>query len=101
MFIENLLVITAATEETDGFNRFMRTVTEFNYTVKVIHTHTNTSRAKCTALLTDCVGWIYCKLHSMLMGLMENTVLRSHLFLPLCESKADPSVLSINDCTER
>ncbi|XP_030631845.1 multifunctional procollagen lysine hydroxylase and glycosyltransferase LH3 [Chanos chanos] len=33
---ENLLVITAATEETDGFNRFMRTVREFNYTVKVL-----------------------------------------------------------------
>ncbi|XP_078101512.1 multifunctional procollagen lysine hydroxylase and glycosyltransferase LH3 [Sander vitreus] len=33
---ENLLVITAATEETDGFNRFMRTAGEFNYTVKVL-----------------------------------------------------------------
>ncbi|XP_064185073.1 multifunctional procollagen lysine hydroxylase and glycosyltransferase LH3 isoform X1 [Anguilla rostrata] len=33
---ENLLVITAATEETDGFNRFMRTIREFNYTVKVL-----------------------------------------------------------------
>uniref|UniRef100_A0A1A8KAZ1 procollagen-lysine 5-dioxygenase n=2 Tax=Nothobranchius TaxID=28779 RepID=A0A1A8KAZ1_NOTKU len=33
---ENLLVITAATEETDGFNRFMRTSREFNYTVKVL-----------------------------------------------------------------
>ncbi|KAJ8281916.1 hypothetical protein COCON_G00044350 [Conger conger] len=33
---ENLLVITAATEETDGFNRFMRTAREFNYTVKVL-----------------------------------------------------------------
>lgn len=32
---ENLLVITAATEATDGFNRFMRTAKEFNYTVKV------------------------------------------------------------------
>ncbi|KAJ4945105.1 hypothetical protein JOQ06_013643 [Pogonophryne albipinna] len=31
--VENLLVITAATEETDGFNRFMRTAREFNYTV--------------------------------------------------------------------
>lgn len=39
---ENLLVITAATEETDGFNRFMRTAHEFNYTVKVTHTHTHT-----------------------------------------------------------
>ncbi|KAF7640837.1 hypothetical protein LDENG_00010840 [Lucifuga dentata] len=37
---ENLLVITAATDETDGFNRFMRTAREFNYTVKVTHTHT-------------------------------------------------------------
>lgn len=38
MFVraENLLVITAATEETDGFVRFMRTAREFNYTVKVI-----------------------------------------------------------------
>ncbi|XP_036403801.1 multifunctional procollagen lysine hydroxylase and glycosyltransferase LH3 [Megalops cyprinoides] len=33
---ENLLVITAATEETDGFKRFMRSVREFNYTVKVL-----------------------------------------------------------------
>ncbi|XP_037533039.1 multifunctional procollagen lysine hydroxylase and glycosyltransferase LH3 [Nematolebias whitei] len=33
---ENLLIITAATEETDGFNRFMRTAREFNYTVKVL-----------------------------------------------------------------
>ncbi|XP_049424197.1 multifunctional procollagen lysine hydroxylase and glycosyltransferase LH3 isoform X7 [Epinephelus fuscoguttatus] len=33
---DNLLVITAATEETDGFNRFMRTAHEFNYTVKVL-----------------------------------------------------------------
>uniref|UniRef100_A0A3P8TZE8 procollagen-lysine 5-dioxygenase n=1 Tax=Amphiprion percula TaxID=161767 RepID=A0A3P8TZE8_AMPPE len=33
---ENLLVITAATEETDGFQRFMRTAREFNYTVKVL-----------------------------------------------------------------
>uniref|UniRef100_A0A4W6BTW8 procollagen-lysine 5-dioxygenase n=1 Tax=Lates calcarifer TaxID=8187 RepID=A0A4W6BTW8_LATCA len=32
----NLLVITAATEETDGFKRFMRTTREFNYTVKVL-----------------------------------------------------------------
>ncbi|KAG7236230.1 hypothetical protein INR49_001146 [Caranx melampygus] len=35
-FTENLLVITAATEETDGFDRFMRTAREFNYTVKVL-----------------------------------------------------------------
>ncbi|XP_061816438.1 multifunctional procollagen lysine hydroxylase and glycosyltransferase LH3 [Nerophis lumbriciformis] len=33
---ENLLVITAATEETDGFLRFMRTAKEFNYTVKIL-----------------------------------------------------------------
>ncbi|XP_037832688.1 multifunctional procollagen lysine hydroxylase and glycosyltransferase LH3 [Kryptolebias marmoratus] len=33
---ENLLIVTAATEETDGFNRFMRTAREFNYTVKVL-----------------------------------------------------------------
>ncbi|KAJ8254739.1 hypothetical protein GJAV_G00196850 [Gymnothorax javanicus] len=33
---ENLLVITAATEETDGFKRFMRTAREFNYTVRVL-----------------------------------------------------------------
>ncbi|KAF3698361.1 Procollagen-lysine,2-oxoglutarate 5-dioxygenase 3 [Channa argus] len=33
---ENLLVITAATEETDGFQRFMRTARELNYTVKVL-----------------------------------------------------------------
>lgn len=39
VFAENLLVITVATEETDGFLRFMRTAQEFNYTVKVTHTH--------------------------------------------------------------
>lgn len=33
---ENLLVITAATEETDGFKRFMKTASQFNYTVKVL-----------------------------------------------------------------
>ncbi|KAG9269442.1 procollagen-lysine,2-oxoglutarate 5-dioxygenase 3-like [Astyanax mexicanus] len=33
---DELLVITAATEETDGFHRFMRTAREFNYTVKVL-----------------------------------------------------------------
>ncbi|XP_060750983.1 multifunctional procollagen lysine hydroxylase and glycosyltransferase LH3 [Tachysurus vachellii] len=33
---DDLLVITAATEETDGFKRFMRTAQEFNYTVKVL-----------------------------------------------------------------
>uniref|UniRef100_A0A3Q4GC47 PLOD1-3-like GT domain-containing protein n=1 Tax=Neolamprologus brichardi TaxID=32507 RepID=A0A3Q4GC47_NEOBR len=32
-FCENLLVITVATEETDGFLRFVRTAQEFNYTV--------------------------------------------------------------------
>lgn len=41
VFAENLLVITVATEETDGFLRFMRTAQEFNYTVKVTHTHTS------------------------------------------------------------
>uniref|UniRef100_A0A8C9U3H1 procollagen-lysine 5-dioxygenase n=1 Tax=Scleropages formosus TaxID=113540 RepID=A0A8C9U3H1_SCLFO len=33
---DNLLVITAATEETDGFSRFMRTAHQLNYTVKVL-----------------------------------------------------------------
>ncbi|KAJ0060293.1 hypothetical protein NL108_008447 [Boleophthalmus pectinirostris] len=33
---EDLLVITAATEETDGFKRFMKTAAQFNYTVKVL-----------------------------------------------------------------
>ncbi|XP_034020441.1 multifunctional procollagen lysine hydroxylase and glycosyltransferase LH3 [Thalassophryne amazonica] len=33
---DNLLVITVATEETDGFKRLMRTAREFNYTVKVL-----------------------------------------------------------------
>lgn len=33
---EKLVVITAATEETDGFHRFMKTATQFNYTVKVL-----------------------------------------------------------------
>ncbi|MFT7796405.1 procollagen-lysine,2-oxoglutarate 5-dioxygenase 3 isoform X1 [Arapaima gigas] len=32
---EKLLVLTAATEKTDGFSRFRRTAQEFNYTVKV------------------------------------------------------------------
>ncbi|XP_048885133.1 multifunctional procollagen lysine hydroxylase and glycosyltransferase LH3 [Brienomyrus brachyistius] len=32
----NLLVITVATEETDGFNRFVRTARQFNYTMKVL-----------------------------------------------------------------
>ncbi|KAM9424501.1 procollagen-lysine,2-oxoglutarate 5-dioxygenase 1-like isoform 3-T4 [Pholidichthys leucotaenia] len=32
--IDNLLVITAATEETHNFRRFMRTAREFNYTMK-------------------------------------------------------------------
>ncbi|XP_062871223.1 multifunctional procollagen lysine hydroxylase and glycosyltransferase LH3-like [Trichomycterus rosablanca] len=32
---DELLVITAATEETDGFKRFMRTARQFNYMVKV------------------------------------------------------------------
>ncbi|KAF5884738.1 procollagen-lysine,2-oxoglutarate 5-dioxygenase 3-like, partial [Clarias magur] len=32
----DLLVVTAATDETDGFKRFMRTAREFNYTVKVL-----------------------------------------------------------------
>ncbi|XP_048853739.1 multifunctional procollagen lysine hydroxylase and glycosyltransferase LH3-like [Brienomyrus brachyistius] len=31
-----LLVVTVATEETDGFKRFLRTAREFNYTVKVL-----------------------------------------------------------------
>ncbi|MFT7796404.1 procollagen-lysine,2-oxoglutarate 5-dioxygenase 3 isoform X1 [Arapaima gigas] len=33
---EKLLVLTAATEKTDGFSRFRRTAQEFNYTVKVL-----------------------------------------------------------------
>lgn len=33
---DDLLVITAATEETDGFKRFMRTAQQFNFTVKVL-----------------------------------------------------------------
>lgn len=33
---EDLLVVTAATEETDGFRRFMKTAAQFNYTVKVL-----------------------------------------------------------------
>lgn len=32
---ENLLVVTVATEETDGFTRFTRSAKHFNYTVKV------------------------------------------------------------------
>lgn len=34
-FSEKLLVLTVATEETDGFLRFMRSANYFNYTVKV------------------------------------------------------------------
>ncbi|KAA0706473.1 Procollagen-lysine,2-oxoglutarate 5-dioxygenase 3 [Triplophysa tibetana] len=33
---DELLVITAATEVTDGFQRFMRTVRQFNFTVQVL-----------------------------------------------------------------
>ncbi|XP_066578346.1 multifunctional procollagen lysine hydroxylase and glycosyltransferase LH3 [Amia ocellicauda] len=33
---EKLLILTAATQETDGFRRFMRTARQFNYTVKVL-----------------------------------------------------------------
>ncbi|XP_041953161.1 procollagen-lysine,2-oxoglutarate 5-dioxygenase 1 isoform X2 [Alosa sapidissima] len=32
----NLIVLTVATEETDGFRRFMRSARHFNYTVKVL-----------------------------------------------------------------
>lgn len=34
-FLEKLLVLTVATEETDGFLRFMQSANYFNYTVKV------------------------------------------------------------------
>uniref|UniRef100_UPI003AAACAC3 procollagen-lysine,2-oxoglutarate 5-dioxygenase 1-like n=1 Tax=Centroberyx gerrardi TaxID=166262 RepID=UPI003AAACAC3 len=33
---EKLLVVTVATEETDGFRRFLRSAKHFNYTVKVL-----------------------------------------------------------------
>ncbi|XP_062854583.1 procollagen-lysine,2-oxoglutarate 5-dioxygenase 1 [Trichomycterus rosablanca] len=33
---ENLLVVTVATKESDGFKRFMRSARHFNYTVKVL-----------------------------------------------------------------
>ncbi|CAN9515948.1 unnamed protein product [Ophioblennius macclurei] len=33
---ENLLVVTVATKETDGFRRFMRSAKHFNYSVKVV-----------------------------------------------------------------
>uniref|UniRef100_A0A3B5LR23 PLOD1-3-like GT domain-containing protein n=1 Tax=Xiphophorus couchianus TaxID=32473 RepID=A0A3B5LR23_9TELE len=32
---KNLLVVTAATEETDGFRRFVKTAAQFNYSLKV------------------------------------------------------------------
>lgn len=32
---ENLLVVTVATKETDGFKRFLKSAKHFNYTVKV------------------------------------------------------------------
>uniref|UniRef100_A0A671XN79 procollagen-lysine 5-dioxygenase n=1 Tax=Sparus aurata TaxID=8175 RepID=A0A671XN79_SPAAU len=35
-FSEKLLVLTVATEETDGFHRFMKSASYFNYTVKVL-----------------------------------------------------------------
>lgn len=38
-FSEKLLVFTVATEETDGFHRFMQTANYFNYTVKVWVSH--------------------------------------------------------------
>uniref|UniRef100_A0A8C5B1V5 procollagen-lysine 5-dioxygenase n=1 Tax=Gadus morhua TaxID=8049 RepID=A0A8C5B1V5_GADMO len=34
--VENLLVVTVATGETDGFQRFMQSANYFNYTVKVL-----------------------------------------------------------------
>ncbi|XP_005814171.1 procollagen-lysine,2-oxoglutarate 5-dioxygenase 3-like [Xiphophorus maculatus] len=33
---ENLLVVTAATEKTDGFRRFVKTAAQFNYSLKVL-----------------------------------------------------------------
>lgn len=35
---ENLLVLTVATKEPDGFKRFMQTANHLNYTVKVSET---------------------------------------------------------------
>lgn len=35
VFSEKLLVLTVATEETDGFQRFMQSAQYFNYSVKV------------------------------------------------------------------
>uniref|UniRef100_A0A672JHK3 Procollagen-lysine,2-oxoglutarate 5-dioxygenase 1 n=1 Tax=Salarias fasciatus TaxID=181472 RepID=A0A672JHK3_SALFA len=34
--LENLLVVTVATKETDGFRRFLRSAKHFNYSVKVL-----------------------------------------------------------------
>uniref|UniRef100_A0A3Q3M9T7 Procollagen-lysine,2-oxoglutarate 5-dioxygenase 1 n=1 Tax=Mastacembelus armatus TaxID=205130 RepID=A0A3Q3M9T7_9TELE len=34
--LENLVVVTVATKETDGFRRFLRSAKHFNYTVKVL-----------------------------------------------------------------
>uniref|UniRef100_A0A3B5Q4B5 PLOD1-3-like GT domain-containing protein n=1 Tax=Xiphophorus maculatus TaxID=8083 RepID=A0A3B5Q4B5_XIPMA len=34
--VENLLVVTAATEKTDGFRRFVKTAAQFNYSLKVL-----------------------------------------------------------------
>ena len=68
MCVENLLVITAATEETDGFKRFMRTAREFNYTVKVTHTHTHArthARMHTHTLTLRCVcvcrSWVWAR----------------------------------------
>lgn len=35
VLLEKLLVLTVATEETDGFRRFMQSASYFDYTVKV------------------------------------------------------------------
>ena len=53
---EQLLVVTVATEETDGFNRFMRTAREFNYTVKVARAHAHTHAHTLMLLLLQVLG---------------------------------------------
>ena len=50
-FSENLLVLTVATEETDGFRRFMKSANYFNYTVKV--------RSVCKSDPTNHHSWFF------------------------------------------
>lgn len=52
-FPEKLLVLTVATEETDGFQRFLQTARYFNYSVKVGCRRSRERRWLVGSFLTD------------------------------------------------